>query len=224
MSDARTAIGRDDQRAKGIQHFLSGVRSYLKGNLSLKKVKERAEQTSDIRGGYFRGAVEVDLTTGLEEMLKKLKQGDRQTWVEFLYQAWISTDLYKLSPFAGKVLFRVDYEGSYKYPGGVCIDVRIVSYPRGFVLERTLNQIIQDKDWITEDGDGYVVSIDTLKVENTILSIDGVEAYWVGNGTKLFRCSDGEDRCLKMPRKVSDWTNFGTEEQRDKYCGFENKG
>lgn len=218
MTDASTAIGRDQEREKGIHYFLNGVKSYLKGNLSLKKVKERAEQVSDIRGGYFGG--QIDLTVDLEETLKGLKKRDKQIWADFLYNYWILPELYELSPFDSKILFRVEYGGSRNAYVDFSNRVDIKSFKRGLILEDTIAKIIQDKGWITYGNDHYLVAIRTVKVENQVASVDGIESYWIGNSVQ-YRCSDGMLRPLVKPRKADDWNIYSsTPEQRDKYCGF----
>jgi len=144
MSDALTDIASDAKKAREIGEYLEGVFLFLKGKLPVEEVKKRAKTASSGSYGYWTSP--VDLVTGLDETLKKLKAGDKKTWARFLYAVhsgyWVD-EFYKLSPWVGKVLIFVYYE-------------QITTLPKGWVSEEIVTKIIEKAGFkSTDDWNRY---------------------------------------------------------------------
>ncbi|MDP3052971.1 MAG: hypothetical protein Q8N22_03440 [bacterium] len=199
MSDAFSDIAQDQRRAEAINEYLRVLVAYLNKKLPVREVKKKAKIVSGGSSGYFSGP--VDFISGLSETLRNLKNGDKETWAKLLFRFWESCyffELYGLSPWNGKTLIRVDYGMHF---------VNVKSHPAGWIAEEVINKIISEKDWLTYDGDDYLIVLGEPR-----------EAFWVGNST-FFGCSDGRYGSLTKPRERKRWTGNGTMRQRAEFCG-----
>lgn len=165
MSDALTAIARDQRRGRCFSQYLEAVCRFLEKPTAANKkaTVEAARETDEVRGGYFSG--QISLADGIGEILEKLRSGDKQTWAKFLFRLKDSHDLKvlkKLSPFAGQLLVSVDYG---------CGFVSFYGDWAPFIA----SIIAKDKGWKVYDADNYVVAL-------PIPDAKKAEVFWIGCG------------------------------------------
>ncbi len=204
MSDAFTDIARDERRARLVDNYTRDLISYLEGNLSKKKLRERAKTASGGRHGYWSGP--RDFITDFDKNLRSLKRGGKTTWGKLLLSFQNSHYLgylFTLSPWYKKAsVVIIDYGFGF-----IC---NYEVFARDDGMEVTIpeaEELIRAKDWIVRFCDKYLVAVS--KTESRV--------YWLGN-TIGFGCSDGACYSLIRPRKKKDWTGWGTVEQRERYC------
>jgi len=85
MSDANTDIARDEERNKRIMAYIEVLRDYLASPAPEKRsaVIETARHLDDYKyHGYWTGPTTE--SSGIEERLDKLVEGDAEAWANFL--------------------------------------------------------------------------------------------------------------------------------------------
>lgn len=180
MSDGSSDIAHDAERGRLYDRYLYMVSKYLKQltETTFQEAVDAAKDCDALKGfGYFSG--ETSVSMGIENMLNKLREGDKAVWTEILAQAMenspVFRELKELSPFKDKLFLYVDYRG------------------RNFVsisgeMEKFVAEIIKKKkNWKTYDSDKYAVIMPKP-------SIDDVEILWL-------RCGKSE---INGPRNIEE--------------------
>ena len=166
MGDALTDIARDGRRAENFYSFLGLLEKYLEADTRtddmLQKVLKAAQNTDDVRGGYFGGS--TDISQGLAEKIELLIAGDKYVWAWLLAIADESSrdSLKKLSPFRDMMVIHVDYGCGF------------VTF-RGDLESFIASLIRTKKNWKTYDADDYLVVLPTPAIENA-------EVFWLRCG------------------------------------------
>lgn len=146
MSDAFTDIARDEDRAANYLDYLTKVAEYLNNSTkeNCERVKSAAQNTDSVKRGYWNGR--TGLSSGLDELLERLKQGDKTEWARLLWTVEPYNSIYQelsnLSPFKGQVLLKVDYGVGF-------VDVG----------KEGLDGVIEGAGFKAGDCDDYIISI-----------------------------------------------------------------
>ena len=171
MSDALSDIARDEERYSGMNSFYEDLVNYLE-NPSKEKfdvLDEIAKETDFIRGGFSSGKTNISLK--LEREINKLSSGDKNSWAKLLIAVYdrdeirkIYSRLKKISPYADKVLFHVDYGRGFSN-----ID-RIMEF------QEMIDSKIESSGMKVRDADKYLLAFDKEDFEKIIekTSVDWV--------------------------------------------------
>ncbi len=191
----------NEKRARPVNDYTGALISYLEGNLSKKKLREKVEAVL----WHGRCIGPVDFTTDFDKNLRSLKRGGKVAWGKLLlfyqndYCRW---HLFALSPW-----YKTETVVLIDYGLGFIHNHEIFSRDRFEITTSEAEELIVAKDWFIRNCDKYLVAVS--KTESKV--------YWLGN-TIAFYCSDGAYYPLKRPRKRKDWAGWGTVEQRDRHC------
>lgn len=150
MSDAFSEIAADRRRSREHSSFLSLLTNYLENGGDDKKllgqVIEAAKHTDAVGRSYWGGSTQ--LSVGLENRVKFLKEGDRTEWARLLAQTSREFSVYgrlkAISPFPESLLVNVEYGSGF------------VTF-EGELEEFFAKLITSQKGWETYDCDKYVV-------------------------------------------------------------------
>lgn len=127
MSDALTDISRDQQRASAYHRYLVAIIHWVESGHGAEQrtaVKEAAEATDLVRGGYWGGG--TNISGRIEERLTALETGDPQQWGRLMMEAsdeWnpeVKSRLQAASPWKDGALVFADYGiGFVHYQGAL---------------------------------------------------------------------------------------------------------
>ena len=162
MSDGMGDIIKDQERERLYCGYLKALGDFLVNPTddNRSEVVEAAKKTNEVRGGYWLMDSSL-LKDDDENTLTKLKEGDKDSWLDFL-SSFKSNQYYfdlfkKLSPFKDRFLILVDYDGmgGVNYYGdlGVFID-----------------SIISAKSFKIRDSDRYVIDMEKPNTDDSNVS------------------------------------------------------
>jgi len=154
--------------------YLEAIREYLAApdDRNRQAVVDAAEETDQVRGGYFSGG--TMLSDKVDSLLEGLKNGDKSTWVRFLSSFREDEHdfaiMKNLSPFKGQMIIIVDYGcGFVKLQGDIHPfldsliegkDMRIYDADKYFVTLPFLDATKMQVSWIRCGGSGPMIPTD----------------------------------------------------------------
>lgn len=173
MSDAFSDIARDEERAEYFNQYLYKVKTYVLNPTedNFKVAIEAAKEVDSVGRGYWGGR--TDLASDIEDHLKGLVSDDtaikEKKWAKLLALTFDNrrrfNELKNLSPFADKMIVRVDYGSGF---------VRI----KGFEwFEEFFYGVIRNQGMKTYDCDKYLVIMPPIDIKP-----EDIKAIWLRCG------------------------------------------
>jgi hypothetical protein len=170
MTDALSAIARDNEREGKYEAYLRSILGYLKNPADemYEKLADSAKSVDSVVGGYW-GTGSTRLSESLEKKTMLLKKGDQKTWPRFLNEIY-ETDMYKeakaISPFSGNDLTFLNYGR------GFLID----KHSHGSLLDLVHNEIHRQGNAIF-DGGTYAVALPEADLKEIIKLLKGAKIH-----------------------------------------------
>jgi len=172
MSDALSEIARDEERYSEMNSFYEQLVNYLEkpSREKFDALNEAAKETDFIRGGFNSG--KTDISSKLEGKINELSSGDKTSWARLLIDVYdrrndmegIYSRLKKLSPYADKVLFHIDYGRGFS------------NIDRIMEIQEMMHNKIESSGMKICDADKYLLAFDRKDFEKFLekTSVDWV--------------------------------------------------